>query len=258
MGFSPCADPAALQAACDAPRARRRPGLLRPLVAAAALADHRRGPRGRLRSPARDQSTRSQSHAGLRSAGARAPLLRSRHPRESRPRPTRPRAACSFPLRLTRATPPPPFGYRTRVITDGVQPSLHVEYKHSHVKQYFKEQRALRTETTINNPRDFYVRKGRRQSAAPARFGRAGQPQAARSRARQSPLRADPGRARPPAAADRRRRAARLGPALRRPARHGRSAKPSPASPICRAAFAIATSARRSKRSSGGRIPPRR
>jgi hypothetical protein len=65
-----------------------------------------------------------------------------------------------FPLRLTRATPPPRFGYRTRVITDGVQPSLHVEYKHSHVKQYFKEQHALRTETTINNPKDFYVNKG--------------------------------------------------------------------------------------------------
>lgn len=67
-----------------------------------------------------------------------------------------------FPLRLTRATPPPAFGYRTRVITDGVQLSLHVEYKSSHVKQYFKEQHALRTETTINNPMDFYVRKGRR------------------------------------------------------------------------------------------------
>jgi hypothetical protein len=46
------------------------------------------------------------------------------------------------------------------VITDGVQPSLHIEYKHSHVKQYFKEQHALRTETTINNPNDFYVNKG--------------------------------------------------------------------------------------------------
>jgi hypothetical protein len=46
------------------------------------------------------------------------------------------------------------------VITNGVQPSLHVEYKHSHVKQYFKEQHALRTETTINNPKDFYINKG--------------------------------------------------------------------------------------------------
>jgi hypothetical protein len=69
------------------------------------------------------------------------------------------RVGLLFPLRLTRATPPPTYGYRTRVITDGVQPSLHVEYKHSHVKQYFKEQRALRTETTINNPKDFYVAK---------------------------------------------------------------------------------------------------
>jgi hypothetical protein len=51
-------------------------------------------------------------------------------------------------------------GYRTRVITEGVHPSLHVDYKHSHVKQYFKEHRALRTEVTINNPRDFWVRKG--------------------------------------------------------------------------------------------------
>jgi hypothetical protein len=69
------------------------------------------------------------------------------------------RVGLLFPLRLTRTTPPPTYGYRTRVITNGVQPSLHVEYKHSHVKQYFKEQRALRTETTINNPRDFYVAK---------------------------------------------------------------------------------------------------
>src|SRR5262249_59180158 len=50
-----------------------------------------------------------------------------------------------FPIRITRATPPPPVGYRTRVITDGVHPSLHIDYKHSHVKQYFKEHRALRT-----------------------------------------------------------------------------------------------------------------
>jgi hypothetical protein len=70
------------------------------------------------------------------------------------------RVGLLFPLRITRATPPPAYGYRTRVITDGVKPSLHVEYKSSHLKQYFKEQRALRTELTINNPRDFWVRKG--------------------------------------------------------------------------------------------------
>jgi hypothetical protein len=41
-----------------------------------------------------------------------------------------------------------------------VAPSLHVEYKRCHVKQYFKEGRALRTETTFNDPRDVGVKKG--------------------------------------------------------------------------------------------------
>ena len=53
-----------------------------------------------------------------------------------------------------------PSRFRTRVITDGVTPSLHAEYKHTTVKQYHKEGRALRTETTINNPGDFRLRKG--------------------------------------------------------------------------------------------------
>ena len=82
------------------------------------------------------------------------------------------RVGLLFPLRLTRATPPPAYGYRTRVITEGVAPSLHVEYKHSHVKQYFKEQRALRTETTINNPYDFYVKKGLENLSHLADLGR--------------------------------------------------------------------------------------
>jgi len=40
-----------------------------------------------------------------------------------------------------------------------VNPSLHAYYKQTHVKQYFKEQHALRTETTVNNTKDFYVNK---------------------------------------------------------------------------------------------------
>jgi hypothetical protein len=70
------------------------------------------------------------------------------------------RVSLLFPTRYNLRTPPPPRGYRTRVITDGVNPSLHIEYKRSHVKQYFKEERALRTETTINDPGDFNVNKG--------------------------------------------------------------------------------------------------
>jgi len=49
--------------------------------------------------------------------------------------------------------------FRTRVITDGVVPSLHVDYKGTRIKQYHKEGRALRTETTINNARDFSIGK---------------------------------------------------------------------------------------------------
>ena len=70
------------------------------------------------------------------------------------------RVSLLFPTRLNRRTPPPGLGYKTRIITYGVSPSLHVEFKHSHVKQYFKEQRALRTETTINDPLDFQRTKG--------------------------------------------------------------------------------------------------
>ena len=56
-----------------------------------------------------------------------------------------------FNRRVTRRTP---SRYRTRVITDGVIPSLHVDYKHSRIKQYHKEGRALRTETVINDTYD--------------------------------------------------------------------------------------------------------
>jgi hypothetical protein len=41
-----------------------------------------------------------------------------------------------------------PGRFSTRVVTHGVIPSLHVEYQRCHIKQYFKEGRALRTETT--------------------------------------------------------------------------------------------------------------
>jgi hypothetical protein len=52
-----------------------------------------------------------------------------------------------------------PGQFRTRVLTAGVTPSLHVDYKHTSIKQYHKEGRALRTETTINDPGDFEIRK---------------------------------------------------------------------------------------------------
>jgi hypothetical protein len=68
-----------------------------------------------------------------------------------------------FERRVSRRTP---GRFRTRVVTEGVVPSLHIDYKHSRIKQYFKERRALRTETTINDTYDFDI--GRRLENLPA------------------------------------------------------------------------------------------
>ena len=62
-----------------------------------------------------------------------------------------------FDRKITGRTP---GRFRTRVITDGVVPSLHIDYKNSRIKQYHKLLEALRTETTINDTRDFGI--GRR------------------------------------------------------------------------------------------------
>ena len=66
-----------------------------------------------------------------------------------------------FDRHVSRRTP---GRFRTRVLTEGVIPSLHVDYKNSPVKQYMKQvpgvsQAGIRTETTINNPRDFFLGK---------------------------------------------------------------------------------------------------
>jgi hypothetical protein len=66
-----------------------------------------------------------------------------------------------FDRRVTKKTP---GRFRTRVLTDGVIPSLHVDYKNSRIKQYFKQvpdvaEVGARTETTLNNTRDFYIGK---------------------------------------------------------------------------------------------------
>jgi hypothetical protein len=61
-----------------------------------------------------------------------------------------------FNRKITRKTP---GRFRTRVLTQDVTPSLNVHYKNTRIKQYHKENRALRTETTINNSYDFGIGK---------------------------------------------------------------------------------------------------
>ena len=73
-----------------------------------------------------------------------------------------------FDRRVTRRTP---GRFRTRVLTEGVVPSLHVEYKKSKVKQYHKEGQALRTETTINDTDDFAIGRALRNLPALREIG---------------------------------------------------------------------------------------
>lgn len=157
-GFRSCADPARVQTLCDALGPadvqaffdRWTARLPAPLTAA----DHAAGYTHRL---ALQQIEVSLTQVFARPVQGRQFFEAVIRENVDLGRPDR--VGVLFPSRLTRRTPPPTWGYRTRVITAGVEPSLHVEYKSSHVKQYFKDHRALRTETTINNPKDFYVPK---------------------------------------------------------------------------------------------------
>jgi hypothetical protein len=80
---------------------------------------------------------------------------------------------------------PTPGRFRTRVLTRGVTPSLHVDYKHSKIKQYHKDGRALRTETTINDTGDFGIGPPRGVHHLPVRdaAGRVPAPRPRRHRA---------------------------------------------------------------------------
>jgi hypothetical protein len=47
-----------------------------------------------------------------------------------------------------------PPTYKTKLVTRGVEVTVNAFYKHSRIKQYLKDGRALRIETVVNNPRN--------------------------------------------------------------------------------------------------------
>ena len=63
-------------------------------------------------------------------------------------------AAVIFGRRVTRQTP---GRFHTKVNNRGTEAAIQIHFHASKVKQYFKEGRALRTETTVNDTRDFGV-----------------------------------------------------------------------------------------------------
>lgn len=63
-------------------------------------------------------------------------------------------AAVIFARRVSSRTP---GRFHTKIFNRGVETAIQIHYRASKVKQYFKEGRALRTETTVNDTRDFGV-----------------------------------------------------------------------------------------------------
>jgi hypothetical protein len=155
-GFCSCDDPAALQRICD----RLGPGAvksffwrwLRRLPSPFTAADLRAGYVYEL---AFRQFEISDTRVFDRPAAGRAffeGVIRD-HLDIGRPS----QVGLLFDRRVTVKTP---GTFRTRVVTRGVDPQLCCYYRASRLKQYFKEHRALRTETVIGDTRDFGI--GRR------------------------------------------------------------------------------------------------
>jgi hypothetical protein len=158
-GFASCEDPVALQRICD----RLGPGAVksffwrwvRRLPSPFTAADMRAGYVYEL---AFRQFEISDTRVFDRPAAGRAffeGVIRD-HLDVGRPS----QVALIFDKKVTTKTPGT-FG--TKVITRGVDPQINCYYKSSRIKQYFKEHRALRTETVIGDTRDFGI--GRRVNA---------------------------------------------------------------------------------------------
>ena len=63
-------------------------------------------------------------------------------------------AAVIFGRRISSRTP---GRFHTKIFNRGTEAAIQIHYRASKVKQYFKEGRALRTETTVNDTRDFGI-----------------------------------------------------------------------------------------------------
>ena len=170
-GSPPATSPARLQAICDRFGPDDVAGVLRPLDARHPDPVHRGRPRRRLLvgavdAPGRGLAARSCSTtpAGPAASSRRSSPTTSASAAPSRSRPCSPdQRGAGTP----RPIPAPGSSARAPTSTSTSR------YKHSRIKQYLKEGRALRIETVINKPSDIGVL---RPARAPARARRQGPP----------------------------------------------------------------------------------
>ena len=154
-GFGACADPAALQAICD----RLGPGTIGvfferwmsrlPLP----LTEHDRaaGYWWEL-STRKVEVSRTLVFAAPRHARCFFEALVADNLDIGRPEQVEPVFTSKHERRGRPGTQP--LTFKTKVITRGVQVTVNAFYKHSRIKQYLKDGRALRIETVINSPDD--------------------------------------------------------------------------------------------------------
>jgi hypothetical protein len=154
-GLLSCADPARAQAICDGLDATRIDGLLRKWLA---RLPHPFTPEDRAAGYRYDVSILQAEFAltQVLDRPVTGRVLFEEVIRENLDLGRPDHVQLIFDRRMSKRTP---GRFRTRVITQGVTPSLYVDYKKTRIKQYHKEGRALRTETTINDTRDFAIGK---------------------------------------------------------------------------------------------------
>lgn len=154
-GFASCAQPARLQAICDALTPERIEALLRKWLA---RLPNPFSPADRAAGFGYELSV-LQAEISLTQVFDRpltGRIFFEEVIRENLDLGRPDQVALIFDRKIIRTTP---GRFRTRVITEGVVPHLYVDYKSSRIKQYHKEGRALRTETVINDARDFGIGK---------------------------------------------------------------------------------------------------
>jgi hypothetical protein len=152
-GFRSVGDAGALAAICERLSARDVQRFFRRwearLPSALTAEDRRRGYRHQL---CFRQLELSDTRVFDRPAAGRAWFEQTIRDQLTLGRPDR--VAVVFARRVNRRTP---GRFHTQVITSGTEPAIQVHYRASKVKQYLKDGRALRTETTVNDTYDFGI-----------------------------------------------------------------------------------------------------
>ena len=118
----------------------------------AAAAAHRRRPRRRLLVGAVDAAGRDLAHPGVRRTPPCPRFLRGACSRQPRHRP--PGADRADLQTRTAARTPAAGEFKTKIVTYGTEVNVNAFYRHSRIKQYLKDGRALRIETVINDSYD--------------------------------------------------------------------------------------------------------